>query len=198
MTMLLTNPFECEDCSGDDEGTSVDSSALVDIDIGLSAQANARKYFTKKKTAATKVVKTVQSHEQAMKSAEKRAKQAMRDVNTIARIVKQRKVFWFEKFFWFVSSENYLVIAGRDQQQNELVVKKYLGPNDVYVHAEVQGASSVVIKNHQGAGNPIPPKTLNEAGQMALCYSVAWDSKVRLHIFITYLLYIYTSSGLKH
>ena len=65
----------------------------LDIDIGLSAQANARKYFTKKKTAATKVVKTVQSHEQAMKSAEKRAKQAMRDVNTIARIVKQRKVF---------------------------------------------------------------------------------------------------------
>ena len=77
----------------------------------------ARKYFTKKKTAATKVVKTVQSHNQAMKSAEKRAKQAMRDVNTIARIVKQRKVYWFEKFFWFVSSENYLVIAGRDQQQ---------------------------------------------------------------------------------
>ena len=76
-----------------------------------------RKYFTKKKTAATKVVKTVQSHNQAMKSAEKRAKQAMRDVNTIARIVKQRKVYWFEKFFWFVSSENYLVIAGRDQQQ---------------------------------------------------------------------------------
>ena len=32
----------------------------------------------------------------------------------------------FEKFFWFISSENYLVIGGRDQQQNELVVKKYL------------------------------------------------------------------------
>ena len=32
----------------------------------------------------------------------------------------------FEKFFWFISSENYLVIGGRDQQQNELVVKRYL------------------------------------------------------------------------
>jgi len=32
----------------------------------------------------------------------------------------------FEKFFWFISSENYLVIGGRDQQQNELIVKKYL------------------------------------------------------------------------
>jgi len=184
MTMVLSNPFE-GDGSGltssseeEEEQSSDKGPVAVEIDIGLSAQANARKYFTKKKTAATKVVKTVQSHNQAMKSAEKRAKQAMRDVNTIARIVKQRKVYWFEKFFWFVSSENYLVIAGRDQQQNELVVKRYLGPNDVYVHAEVQGASSVVIKNHQPAGTPIPPKTLHEAGQMALCYSVAWDSKV--------------------
>lgn len=34
----------------------------------------------------------------------------------------------FEKFLWFISSENYLVIAGRDQQQNELIVKRYLRP----------------------------------------------------------------------
>ena len=32
----------------------------------------------------------------------------------------------FEKFLWFISSENYLVIGGRDQQQNELVVKRHL------------------------------------------------------------------------
>jgi predicted ribosome quality control (RQC) complex YloA/Tae2 family protein len=25
-----------------------------------------------------------------------------------------RKVFWFEKFIWFISSENYLVIGGRN------------------------------------------------------------------------------------
>ena len=165
MSLLLSDPYDSEA----DE-------VLVDLDIGMSAQANARKYFTKKKTAATKVMKTVQSQAQAIKSAEKRAKQAMRDVNAIARIVKQRKVFWFEKFFWFISSENYLVIAGRDQQQNELIFKRYLGLKDIYLHAEVQGASSVVIKNPKGG--EVPPKTLHEAGQMALCYSVAWDSKV--------------------
>uniref|UniRef100_A0A8R1Y260 NFACT RNA-binding domain-containing protein n=1 Tax=Onchocerca volvulus TaxID=6282 RepID=A0A8R1Y260_ONCVO len=31
---------------------------------------------------------------------------------------------WFEKFFWFVSSENYLVIGGRNAQQDELLVKR--------------------------------------------------------------------------
>ena len=36
--------------------------------------------------------------------------------------------FRFEKFLWFISSENYLIIGGRDQQQNELIVKRYLQP----------------------------------------------------------------------
>ncbi|KRT84636.1 hypothetical protein AMK59_2767 [Oryctes borbonicus] len=49
-------------------------------------------------------------------------------------------------------------------------------PNDIYVHADIHGASSVVIKNPSGL--PVPPKTLNEAGVMAICYSIAWEAKV--------------------
>lgn len=41
--------------------------------------------------------------------------------------------------------------------------------NDVYVHADLHGASSVIIKNHMGNEMPVPPKTLNEAGTMAIC-----------------------------
>ena len=47
---------------------------------------------------------------------------------------------------------------------------------DLYVHADLHGASSVVIKNP--SGQPVAPKTLNEAGHMAVCYSAAWDNKV--------------------
>lgn len=60
------------------------------------------------------------------------------------------------------------MIGGRDQQQNELIVKRYLRGSDVYVHADIQGASSIVIKNN--SDDPIPPKTLNEAGVMAIAY----------------------------
>ena len=49
-------------------------------------------------------------------------------------------------------------------------------PGDIYVHADLHGAASVVIKNP--SGKSVPPKTLNEAGNMAICYSAAWDSKV--------------------
>lgn len=205
MTMLLANPYsfldeECneslsdssENNNSENEGKNKvrfkeenqDGPLLVDLDIDLTAQANARKYYDKKRTAATKENKTIQSHSGAIKSAERRAKKDMRDANAISRIIKARKVFWFEKFLWFISSENYLIIAGRDQAQNEMIVKRYLKNNDVYVHAEVQGASSVIIKNLDGAGEvPIPPKTLNEAGQMAVCYSIAWDQKVVVNAY---------------
>jgi predicted ribosome quality control (RQC) complex YloA/Tae2 family protein len=87
----------------------------------LTAQANARKYYDKKKTAALKERKTLQSHNVAMKSAEKKTKQILREVAVSANITKARKTYWFEKFYWFISSENYLVIGGRDAQQNEVL-----------------------------------------------------------------------------
>jgi len=37
-----------------------------------------------------------------------------------------RKPIWFEKFHWFISSDNYIVIGGRDIQQNELIYKRYM------------------------------------------------------------------------
>merc|ERR1719270_885591 len=46
----------------------------------------------------------------------------------------------------------------------------------VSMNINVIGAATVVIKNP--SINPVPPKTLNEAGQFAVCFSAAWDSKV--------------------
>uniref|UniRef100_A0A8C4XQT5 Ribosome quality control complex subunit NEMF n=1 Tax=Falco tinnunculus TaxID=100819 RepID=A0A8C4XQT5_FALTI len=150
--------------------------SLVDVDLSLSAYANAKKYYDHKRHAAKKTQKTVEAAEKAFKSAEKKTKQTLREVQTVTTIQKARKVYWFEKFLWFISSENYLIIAGRDQQQNELIVKRYLKPGDIYVHADLHGATSCVVKNP--SGEPIPPRTLTEAGTMALCYSAAWDARV--------------------
>ena len=126
--------------------------------------------------------KTINANEKAIKSAEKNAISALKSTaNKVKTITKARKVYWFEKFYWFISSENYLVIGGRDSQQNEQLVKRYLKPGDIYVHADIHGASSVVIKNPRGAGHAIPPKTLDEAGIMSICYSTAWEAKVLIN-----------------
>lgn len=48
------------------------------------------------------------------------------ELQLVSSVSKSRKIYWFEKFIWFISSENYLVIGGRDRQQNETLVKRYL------------------------------------------------------------------------
>ncbi|PIO70120.1 hypothetical protein TELCIR_08035 [Teladorsagia circumcincta] len=98
-------------------------------------------------------------------------------VHVRADTAKVRKEMWFEKFIWFISSENYIVVVGRDAQQNELLVKRYLRPGDIYVHADAHGAASLVIRNKAGGG-AIPPKTMTEAAQMAICCSSSWSSHV--------------------
>lgn len=166
ITLLLGDPFQNEN------GTR----RSIDIDLDLTAYANAKRYYDKKRKAVVKEQKTVESSTKAMKSAERKTKQTLKEAATISSINKARKTHWFEKFLWFISSENYLAIGGHDQQQNELIVKRYMRSGDIYVHADLHGASSIVVKNP--LGSPVPPKTLNEAGTMAVCSSVAWDSKV--------------------
>uniref|UniRef100_A0A182VZW9 NFACT RNA-binding domain-containing protein n=1 Tax=Anopheles minimus TaxID=112268 RepID=A0A182VZW9_9DIPT len=184
ISLYLTDPYASldeENSEDEDESEREDDEAklepmVVDVDLALSAFANARRYYDQRRFAARKEQKTIESSSKALKNAERKTIQTLKDVRTQTTISKVRKVYWFEKFYWFVSSENYLVIGGRDQQQNELIVKRYMRPTDIYVHAEIQGASSVIIKNP--GGGEIPPKTLLEAGTMAISYSVAWDAKV--------------------
>lgn len=197
ITMLLKNPYISEEDQEEEEKKEIveekgkknknkdkgqnkklqrNKPMLVDVDLGLSAYANAKKYYDSKRSAEKKEQKTIEAADKAMKSAEKKTQQTLKEVQTVTTIQKARKVYWFEKFLWFVSSENYLVIAGRDQQQNEMIVKRYLRAGDIYVHADLHGATSCVIKNP--SGNPIPPRTLTEAGTMAVCYSAAWDAKI--------------------
>ncbi|KAK2574955.1 hypothetical protein KPH14_008718 [Odynerus spinipes] len=170
VALLLRDPYE------DSDEESELKPMVIDIDLAYSAFGNARKYYNQKRSAAKKQQKTIESQGKALKSAEKKTKQTLKEVQAIHSINKVRKTYWFEKFYWFISSENYLVIGGRDQQQNELIVKRYLKSGDIYVHADLTGASSVVIKNPDGGA--VPPKTLAEAGTMAVAYSIAWEAKV--------------------
>ncbi|XP_049595496.1 ribosome quality control complex subunit NEMF [Syngnathus scovelli] len=199
ITMLLKNPYITEDeleeeeevlkeavqekgkknknkDKGQNKKLQKNKPMLVDVDLSLSAYANAKKYYDCKRNAEKKEQKTIQAADKAMKSAEKKTQKTLKEVQTVTTIQKARKIYWFEKFLWFITSENYLVIAGRDQQQNEMIVKRYLRAGDIYVHADLHGATSCVIKNP--SGSPIPPRTLTEAGTMSVCYSAAWDAKI--------------------
>ena len=59
--------------------------------------------------------------------------------------------------FWFLWSAHFVI----DVVQVEL-------PCSALWHEEL----------YPPTGEPVPPKTLNEAGTMAICHSAAWDAKV--------------------
>lgn len=184
-TMRLCDPYEVDaDPQNEDQVKTGKKSGKniknlyrdIEIDISLSAYANARRFFVKRRTAVNKEKKTIEVSKKAFKNVERRTKEMLKEVVVTTSITKARKRYWFENFFWFISSDGYLVVAGRDAEQNELLVKRYMKTNDIYVHADLHGASTVIIKN-EGLDS-VPPKTLVEAGNMAVCYSSAWDTKI--------------------
>ncbi|KAF9923082.1 hypothetical protein FBU30_006797 [Linnemannia zychae] len=186
--VILSDPYEEEDeeqTEDQDDDQEVEdrhqpkakSTVLVDLDIYLTAFANARKYYDVKKQSAIKQEKTLAHASKAFKSAEKKIRQQLQEVKITTSIQRARKPYWFEKFMWFITSENYLVIAGRDAQQNEMIVKRYMKKDDIYVHADIHGAATVLIKNPSDK-EPVPPSSIYQAGIMSVCQSKAWDSKI--------------------
>lgn len=153
---------------------------VVDINLALSPWSNAGEYYDQKRSAADKEKKTLESSTRALKSQEAKIaqdlKKGLKQEKAVLRPV--RKQMWFEKFSWFISSDGYLVLGGKDAQQNEILYKKYLKKGDVYVHADIQGAAIVVVRNNPKTPDaPIPPSTLSQAGTLAVASSSAWDSK---------------------
>lgn len=163
-----------------DKRKTPDPRLVIEINLGLTPFANAREYYDQKKVAAVKEQKTVEHSTTALKSAEKKIAQDLKKGLKQEKPTLQltRHLMWFEKFLWFISSDGYLVIGGRDASQNELLYKRHLRKGDVYVHADMHGAASVIIKNNPTTPDaPIPPSTLSQAGSLSVCSSNAWDSK---------------------
>ncbi|KAF1816664.1 hypothetical protein P152DRAFT_470658 [Eremomyces bilateralis CBS 781.70] len=168
------------DRDAEDSSQPKPSAIEVDVRLDLSGWANARQYYDQKKVASAKEQRTVESSTVALKRQEHKIqadlKQGLKQEKEILRPL--RKQFWFEKFLYFISSDGYLVLGGKDATQNEILYSRYLKDGDVYVHADLQGAPSVIIMNNPSTPNaPIPPSTLSQAGSFSVCGSSAWDSK---------------------
>jgi predicted ribosome quality control (RQC) complex YloA/Tae2 family protein len=139
--------------------------AAVEIDLGKRVkiyvhegiEQNAGRYydiikkFRKKKEGALR----------AMKTSPPRKKEQKRD------FIPMKKV-WYHRFRWFVTSDDVVVLGGRDASQNEELVKKYMGGQDLFVHADVHGASVVIVKGKT--------ERMDEVAQFAASYSGAWRS----------------------
>jgi len=91
--------------------------------------------------------------------------------------IKKSK-YWFDRFRWFRSSNNFLVIGGKNAEQNEELVKKYMSKGDRIFHTQSPGAPITILKAFEPGESPreieIPEIDLTEAARFALSCSSVW------------------------
>jgi hypothetical protein len=140
----------------------------ADLDYTKSAQENANAYFEKSKEAKRKM----EGASQAIKRLEKKVESLEGERVVTKELMRSEEREWYEKFYWFFTSNGMLVIGGRSAQQNELINTKYFEEKDLFFHANIFGASAVVMKNGTEAGDEVK----EEAAQFAACFSSAWEN----------------------
>ncbi|CAJ1942040.1 unnamed protein product [Cylindrotheca closterium] len=185
--------YEAAGDDDDDDGNDDQKDAkTLDVTVSLkeTAHANASALFAKYRASKEKSQKTIEASAKALEAAEENAQRQLLEAQTRKKTLShnmavKRKPLWFEKFNWFITSDNYLVIGGRDAQQNEQIVKRYLRPGDAYLHADVHGAASCVLRakrKRQTNGKTTPlslsDQALREAGNFTICRSSAWSSRM--------------------
>ena len=147
------------------------------LDVRKGARETAARFFTESKEAAGKAKRTVEQLEESRKTIERLEREGLPGERASTEARKRRREQWFEKYRWFISSDGNTVVGGRDASTNDRVVKRHLGEQDVYAHADFHGAPSVVVKRSPGQSE-IPERTLREACQFALSTSKAWAAGI--------------------
>lgn len=74
----------------------------------------------------------------------------------------------------FISEDGFALLRGRDAKGN-LAARKLAAPHDLWLHADNGPGSHVIIRRTHG-GQPVPERTLDQAGGLAACKSWQRDA----------------------
>jgi len=143
----------------------------IELDVRLSPFENAAKYYEKAKKLKQKL--------ESLKLQIEETKKKLENVNLEIekerkKLEKKRRVKWYEKFRWFFTSNNFLLVAGKDASSNEVLIRKYLEKNDLVFHADIKGSPFGILKNGKDANEV----DIKEAAQFVASYSRAWKQKL--------------------
>ena len=144
----------------------------VSLDLTKSLGENANYLYQKGKKIEKKINGTllaIQKSEETIKKLKSKKENQIEDINFL---VKSPKKKWYEKYRWFYTSDNFLVIAGRDASSNEAIYKKHISPNDLVFHTNFHGSPLAIIKNPKS--ETIPESSKIETADFVASYSQAW------------------------
>lgn len=138
-------------------------------------EATASQYYDDAKASESKIESAEKALEKTQEEIDDLEKENIElEDEVMEDKTQKRKKKYFEKYRWFYSSDGNLVLIGRDSQTNEMLVKKHMEDNDLYMHVDFDGAPSVVVKDGQDASD----KTLEEAARGAVTFTKAWKAGI--------------------
>ncbi len=146
----------------------------IEIDLNTSVDENAGTYFDLAKKAKKKIEgakRAIEDTKKKLEDLEKKEDQFIQEEQK-KQAKKEIKKEWYEKFHWFISSEEVLCIGGKDATSNEIIIKKHLEPTDLVFHTELPGSPFFLIKEGQKCGDA----TKEEAAQATSVYSKSWKA----------------------
>jgi predicted ribosome quality control (RQC) complex YloA/Tae2 family protein len=146
----------------------------VILDYTKGIDPNASDIYQKGKEINEKAARAETALKESEEELERKRKGSAKAKALALARAQPTKQFWFERYKWFITSNSLLVLAGRDAHTNDQVVKKHMKEQDVYVHADIHGAPSVIIKN----GYAAKEDDLKEACIFAITQSKAWSSSM--------------------
>jgi len=146
--------------------------ALRELGMAFPAEAN---------RAELQKILDLENHRRWLKRAHLQSEQGLRVIRkkrnrrslTIDKPQKKRVKKWFEKFRWLKSSDGFLILGGKDVKTNEILVKKHMNDNDIFIHASFAGAPAIII---QTEGKEVPKQSIFEGAELAISYSGAWKA----------------------
>jgi predicted ribosome quality control (RQC) complex YloA/Tae2 family protein len=146
----------------------------IKLTLGEDLEAIASNYYDKAKESESKIENAEKAREDTEEELEELNAESIELEEVMEDKTEKREKKWFEKYRWFYSSEGYLVIAGRDSNTNDMLVKKHMESNDLYFHADFDGAPSVVVKD----GQECDEATREEAAKAAVTFAKTWKAGI--------------------
>ncbi len=139
--------------------------------INKTLYQNASAYYSESKNEREKIGRVKELVNQTLDRIRKFEKGLLTVKAEVEKPMKTLEKRWFDKYRSFRSSEGFLVVSGKDASSNDALVKRYMEPNDLALHADIIGAPFTIIKTE---GNIPNSQTFYEAAQFTACYSRAW------------------------
>ena len=153
----------------------------IKVNYLISIEKNVAKYYSNNKELKKKIKKInilIDNINNKKKKIDKNKNKNKNKIPDNNNLIEKKDYFkyvrWYQKYNWCFSSNNFLIISGKTAQQNEEIVKKYLDNNDIYIHSDVHGSGSCVIKN--STDSLPPPSTIEEACSFVICHTKCWNS----------------------